>query len=657
MDGIGGKHLTLYGLGKTATATINNCEMGVYAYSLQPLTEVWISDCNMREVMNGVELNERGTGNFTQANIKDNYVGCTKFLTSIKTFSTGIEIKDPSIAYSYFNIDNNDIDLDQPEGYSPVFNPTVLPTGIQVTTTNNTTMSGVMVLDITANTIHSIKGQYGIFCTNTENTTISTNHVSNDLIMTVSTHPLVGIIVHGGVSNTITCNVVTQNNSPSLSSGILGWESPDVVISENSLVDLVGHIFMADDNGTNCSISYNDFAIDPLSPGNGLGIYYSNALTGPQYLKGNDWAGDFLNGAYYSTGSGTFTYCMSLYHVSLGANVDNSTNPIYQGPLLSCGDWFTVLEEDEEDFICGDDHNEQRAFSKNEADLNLAEGGSEQLSPGYRWTAELGLYQKFTEHSDLVEGDETIIAFLEAQAGGPVAQMYDTRQGINAVTLIGASLADDIENIVTQLRENETASLSLLDQLATDPNVAPELATLSALSGEFEAQLVEYLNAANSEAASAAVEASTNNSLIDCNSLPCILERYINGLYLETQFINPRNLNIDELEQVRDIALQCSAEAGAAPRLAQAWYYLLTGERINNNCLSFVPEVIGERQAKSRPADISQDLYLQPNPAGSSVTIYTSPHLQGGICTIENLWGKVIFQEKILSETMIRSAG
>lgn len=181
VDGVGGKHFTLNGLGKTATATINNCELGVFAYSSQPFTELWVSDCKMLEVMNGVELNERGTGNFTQANIKDNYIGCTNFLTNIETLSTGIEIKDPSIAYSYFNIDDNDIDIDQPEAYTPFVDPTVMPTGIQVTTTNNTTTSGVMILNITANTIHLIKGNQGIICENTENTTIAGNQISNDL--------------------------------------------------------------------------------------------------------------------------------------------------------------------------------------------------------------------------------------------------------------------------------------------------------------------------------------------------------------------------------------------------------------------------------------------------------------------------------------------
>lgn len=459
--------------------------------------------------------------------------------------------------------------------------------------------------------------------------------------------------MHGGISNAITCNTVTQNNFWAVIIGIGVWESPDVLVSENTANDLYSGISMLGDNNTSCILSYNDLNDDPLNAAVGTGLFYRDALTGPQYLQGNDWIGDFINGSRYIAGASSYTYCNSRYHVSPGANVDNTTNPVNQGSPQSCGNWFNVIDETETDYTCGDNNSSERMFSKNEADLDLAGGGTVALSPGYRWTTELGIYQKFTEHPELVAGDETIIAFLEAQAGEPVAHMYATRQELNTVTVPGSSLAGDIENTLAQLRVNETGTAALLDQLDTDPAVAVELAALSAEAEVLEAQLAEYLSTAGSEAVSSAFEASANNSSIDCNSLPCTLERYLNGLYLETQIITPRALTADELEEVRDIALQCPAEAGAAPRLAKAWYYLQTGERLYNTCSSFVPEPeIEERQRKPVQTDVTQEVSLLPNPAGNSVTLKVPAELQGGRYAIKDLWGRVLLQQKIVAETV-----
>ena len=649
-DFSGGKYFIMYGLGKNGTPTIDNCERGIYAYTNQLLTSVSVLNCRMTEVSNGIELEEQGNGNFSKATIKDNYIGCTNYLANIKSLSTGIEIKDPNLAVSEFNIDGNDIDLDQPEAYSPGVDPLILPTGIRVVTVNNSTMTTVMSLAISLNNIHMINGHQGIVGENVENADISGNKVLNDVVIN-DFLALFGIYIKGGSYNAITCNNITQTTGVASIIGIAVEGSPRATVSENSILDLFSCISMLDNSGTRCDISYNDIAHTPLNPAGSVGIFYFQALTGPQYLQGNDWSGDFTNGAQYNQAIPTsYSYCDSRYHISPAANVDNATNPVITNTTEACGNWFTVLDETEPDYECGD-IKEEKKLGKNEADLHLAGGGTSELSQGYQWTTEMGLYEDFTEHPEWIEGDEIIMAFLEAKANEPVAQMYNARKEIDAISVVALALSADIENTVAQLNENVETSIALLDLMDTDPDVSAEFAALGAQAEEWKQQLHDYLGLALSDAVVNASIASENNNAIACATLPCTLERYINGLYLETQVLSPRALTDAELEEVREIGLSCPAEAGAAPYLAQSWYYLQTGARLQNNCSSYLPEM-EERQNQPKRSDLAQDLSLFPNPACSSASLRMPVSLNGGVVSIKDMWGKLLLKQKISEEIM-----
>lgn len=657
VDNLGGKRLNFVGLGKeNLLATISNCERGVYAQTTKPFSEAYVSDCKMLEVQNGVEYDATGAGNFTEGRVTDCYIGCTKYLPNIKMRTTGIEIKDPNIAYSDFQIKNNTIDVDQPEGYTingQFLLKQVTPTGIAVVGMHLPTSNNAMALNIGNNIIDLVKGAQGISLTNAANAIVANNQVMHDMSIFDPTADLFGVASYAGVSNTFTCNSFYQSNTNGSSIAGFGCEdSPRITISQNYAENAFGGIVIVGQNETDCVVSYNDLWYDLNIPfGNEVGIRYINAQTGPQYLKGNDWLGDFDFGAQFS--GSAFSYCNSRYHVSPQANVGNVTNPIDPGTLMDCiegsDDWFTIVELPENDLTCDGSTNVTSSFFKNEADLNLAGGGTLGLSTGYKWSSEMGLYRKFTDYPELVAGDPVISGFLQLQQTQPVAAMYGIQQNIRDIEgNIPSSLMDDIVDELTLIRANEVNMLNLLADLEIDPSAWSAFMLLSAESENLE-QLFEsnQLAALNNMALNATTVQSANNS-VTCSDLPCTSEQYIFDLYLETQIITPRLLTSTELEAVEAIGLYCPSDAGNIVYMARAWYYMQTGEMLNDTCGSFVPQP-EDRNAQRQPV-MEGGLLLVPNPANGSVQVAMSPKKSDGVLILTDLWGRTHYQRAIPEE-------
>jgi len=646
IDNVGGKRLNFVGLGKeNALATINNCERGVYALSTKPATEAYVSACRMTEVQNGVELDESGTGNYAKGSVNGCYIGCTKYLPIIKMRSMGIEVKDPNIAYSNFNINNNTIDADQPEAFIFPVNPNIIPTGIMVTAMHSQTSNNAMALSIGTNVIDLTNGQNGIVVVNVANANIIGNEITN------TTEPQAGAVfrfiwVFGGFNNSVVCNIAT-NFLDDLHEigGVICEGTLNVKVSKNTLTNQQVNLAFVNDNGTDCTVSYNDLT-QTFFPNNGASIVYNEARTGPQYLQGNDWVGGFSS-AQFGQGGGAFSYCESLYHVSDQANIHD----VLFGAPMSCDGipgnepWFTILEVMEDDFTCSN-LSGNGTPTKNAADLHLA-GGGLSLSPGYKWTGELELYRKFTENPNLTIGDAVINGFLQAQQGQPVAAMYGVRNSINGIEgNISASLLSNIQNTLAQLEANEASLLALLESIETDPNGLASFTTLSAQTAALEQLLQTYLaSASSSMALSAAYVQSTNNS-ISSSALPCAAERYINGLYLETQVIAPRALTATELQAVSQIGTSCPEYEGSAVYLARALYYLQTGAMLEANCSSFAPPYNGGERNKLTLNSLDY-FTLMPNPADGNVQINLGVNQSESTLFLSDLWGRLILQRKI----------
>ncbi|HAD13018.1 MAG TPA: hypothetical protein DCF33_11355 [Saprospirales bacterium] len=656
VDNIGGKRLNFVGLGKdNPLATISNCERGVYAQTTKPFSEAYVSNCKMLEVQNGVEYDATGVGNFTDGRVTDCYIGCTKYLPNIKLRTTGIEIKDPSIAYSDFQVNNNTIEVDQPEGYTvngQLLLKQVTPTGIAVVGMHFPTSSNAIALNIVNNYINLLKGAQGISLTNEANANVVSNQILHDNSIFDFSADFFGIGVVGGASNTLICNSFHQTNPNGANIAGFGCiESPTMTISQNYAESAFSGIVFAGQNETDCVVSYNDLLFDLTLPiGGATGISYLDARTGPQYLRGNDWFGDFDFGAKFSPAPNGFSYCDSRYHLSPEANVANGINPVDVGQMQNCGSWFTIEEVPEGDLTCGGSTNLTSSLSKNEADQNLAGSGTLGLSPGYKWSSEMGLYRKFTDHPYLVAGDPVITGFLQMQQQQPIAAMYGIQNSIRALDgSIPSGLMDNIQDVLAQMATNEENKLALLAGMDNDPNAWASFANLSTESENLESLMEIYLASVSSGLAQSAAAVQSANSSVTCSGLPCTSERYLFGLYLETQIIAPRALTSTELEAVEAIGLYCSAEAGNVVHLARAWYYMQTGELLNYTCGSFVPEI---EERNSLPTSVAvSSLLLTPNPAGESIQVTMPAQNSGGLLFLTDLWGRIVYQRGIPAET------
>ncbi len=652
IDAVGGKQFVLTGLGKEAAPTITNCEQGVFIYTTNQATSASVSQCRMEEVQNGVEFLE-GTGlgvlgNFSRGTVMNCYIGCTKYFGNIKKRSTGIEFKDPNIAYSNINIGNNTIDVDQPGAFSPTVIPNILPSGITIMAMHNQASNGGMLLNISFNKVNLIAGVNGITVENVVNANIS----NNEIVKTKESQEVYRCIsVVGGLNNSITCNVATnipQGGPVGVPVGIICESSLNTQISQNTIKDMASCLALRFDNAEDCVISYNNFENSDPTIIQGTGIYYFDAITGPQYLQSNYWLGDFAFGGFYEHGPQGFPYCDSRYQVSLGANVANSTNPVVSTLIEPCGNWFSV-DGTEYRYICGVAPDDDGTLAKNEADLNLASGGTFSLSPGYKWSSDMNLIRKFTENPTLAAGDAIINGFLQAQQSQPVAAFYGVRNSINAIEgSASPALLSNIQNTIAQLESNEADLLALLESIDSDPNALVSFTTLSAECDVLDQTLQNYLAAALSSMMLSAVAVYNNNNSISSPTLPCDSERKINGLYLETQIISPRTLTAAELEDIRQIGLNCSKDASSVVYLARAWYYLQTGTMLNPPCGSFAPNMEGGERINQLQSELVKELVLTPNPTNGSVTIIPPADLGEYTLIITDMSGRLLFQRMIL---------
>lgn len=651
IDNIGGKRLVFTGLGKESPlATITNCERGVYVNTTKPLTEAFVSSCRMLEVQNGVEMEETEAGNFAKGWVNNCYISCTKYLPNIKMRSTGIEIKDPNIIYSNFNTSWNDIDVDLGSLSDPM---AVLPTGIHLAAMHNQASNSAMLLNISNNQIKVLSGINGITVENVVNGNISGNTV---MITAIFPDQFRAIGVAGGTANVITCNILSAapQGNIGIYGGVVCEASTNISIDRNTITDLTTGIAFRFDSETSCFVSNND--IFQVATTNAAGITYKDAQTGPQYLQGNDWFGDFFAGALYHQDPASFTYCNSFYNVSPEANVANVINPALISnvtPPQNCdnipGDdaWFTVLEVPEGDYSCGGSTAGGAAY-KNEADLNLAGGGTLVLSPGYRWSSEMGLYRKFTENPDLAIGDAVIAGFLQAKQGQPVAAMYGVRNRANDIEgSISPALLSNIQNTLLQLEANEVGLLVLLQSIDTDTNALASFTTLITQAEVLEQTLQNYMASALSSMAQYATSVQNSNNSISCSTLPCTAERYINGLYLETQVISHRSLTASEFEAVRQIGLNCPNDAGSIVYLARSWYYLQTGVSLDPPCGSFMPPLSGGDRNSQPKAESAIDLVLIPNPADDNLEVRIPANLKESTLLITDIWGRLLLHRKV----------
>jgi len=650
----GKKALNVYGLGKSANqTTINNCERGIYAETNSTLVQVNIVDCKILEVQNGIEMTTGPAGDFRKGTVKDNYIACTKYLPNIKQRSIGILWTDPNNRFSDFTIEGNDILVDQPEAYTPNVDMNILPTAINAVCMQNQAITPGMILLINRNVISLIKGHQGIVVENVANTRINENTITHDNVGYLDPAEI-GIWVLGGFMNTVGCNTATQlDPSGTRFVGFACEASPNMTMTQNTADNALAAFSFVGDNGTSTFNQFNNLNYTFPPPPNTLtGLYYNLSQTGPQYMHGNNWNGDFDIGALFATGLGSFPFCNSLYHVSQGANIANGINPVMQGNAISCNgiptNWFTVLELDENDFDCTFQSPQAASPVKNQTDVNLAGGNLQSLSAGFRWSSALGLFGKFTEHPNLIAGDPVIGSFLQAQQGQPVANTYSTRIALSGLeSSVNTGLKLDIQNLMAQLVTNEANLTILLEATETDPQAIADYQTLSSQNEALAQSLQSLMGTAAAEIAANATTLRNSNNAIACTDLPCQLERTLTNMYFDTRFIAARALTANEQATMLQIANDCPRDAGNAVYLARAWYYLETGTMVSTNCGSYMPPLVPVDRNDDSAEKTLLGFQMVPNPAHDLVELKLAFAPEQANIVVMDIWGRPVLQQHL----------
>lgn len=611
------RDITITGLGKNSAYMVRDCERGIYATASSP-NRVNIKDCRIEKVQSGIVLETLSwPGALNEAIIEDNYIDCSRYfsLTPTQQTSTGVEIRHPNFSRCSISIQRNDIYINQTAAFPPLENMVIFPTAIRIVALlpQNGVANSSTNIQIKGNVIELIAGYRGILLNNCANTLVDDNqiHSSNSI-----NHQQIAIQVEGGINNILSCNTVSSL-TPII--GIFLNSSVGFTMDANTVTDMFSCISIANDNGTDCVVGSNNIISENVHI---VGLFYNNALTGPQYLQGNIWDGTFTTGAGYQHGPGSHTYCNSRYHVSPTANIaGNSSNIVFVDvPDPTCGNWFTVLNTSEESHECVPPFNNPD-IRLNEADQRLASsGGTSSLSPGFRWSGEIGLYRKFTERPDLIGNDSIISTFMQNQANQPVALTYTTRD--NFVNIFNdTDLENDIEPLQQQTDIIRTDMADIQDQVTIDSlawldwsewnDLADSLQTAAQLLAEQFSTLLE----------GTAANLQTENNSIVCNDQPCLNEQYLRDLFLETRVVNPRGLTFSEQTQIRTIATTCPGEGGPAVFLARSWHYSLVGEIVTDSCSSPLPgSLLEERSMENDLFEVTR-LTVLPNPADARTSI------------------------------------
>lgn len=627
------------GLGKEGAPTIHNCEMGIH-FTVKNLNSFQVTNCRMEEVQTGILVDALpGNGFITQGNISNNHIECTKYLGNLQTISTGIQIDHPNINNSTFSVRYNDIIMVQPGAFNIDQNyivPGIDPTGIRIIGLASPSHPGEsMSINVTDNNVELKKGILGICMENISSGNIFHNIVNNRQAIFDLDHLFAGIKVTGGTNNSVTCNWVAQNTVGTFV-GIVIFGSIDVILSTNRTTDLLGSFSLVYDNGTNCDISYNDFQAYNV---NQTGLFYSETRTGPQYLRGNDWLGTFASGATFKQGAGAFTYCSSLYTVSPDANIGGSSgNPIDAGTFESCGYWFTI-DGTEDDVTCLDPN---REYKKNNADLEIANGGAQLLSPGYAWSAEMGLYQKFTDHPELIGSDRSLQNFLQAADKSPIAGVYNIRKQYSELDKITPAVDESIQQSLAA-QTDLTNNLINLDQKGANAfSPTGQWATLSEQLSLLQQSQDILMTEVLEQRAKKAQDIIDNIHAVQCDGQPCANELFFYELYLETQILHPRELTKREFNQLRSLAASCPGEGGPVVFMARSLLFLLTGESVETQCPNGIPQLSGFERSADASGTNSSDLQLMPNPANSGVTILLPDHSDGAALLVQDGFGRTV---------------
>lgn len=459
-------------------------------------------------------------------------------------------------------------------------------------------------------------------------------------------------------------NVLVENNTVGnfTGFGIYNVESPDNdircndVSSINGLRSIYNHLSAnmlmeynrtdATDQGISISNASNNSTITCNQIGShDIGLYYDAlAVTGPQLFgsisAGNTWTGTYANWAAYNANP--------MYGISQFFYRTGEINPGQVFPPL----WFTLVPNG---VTCeeGCPHAQEQERMVTALDLQISEDstGAAGLTDYLLKTA---LYRDLLNYPQLLQSNAAIQNFYDnfgATNGGILTAMDKT--------IADAALPDAGQQAEWNAAQNELTAaftaLAILDSLAQTGEADPEddqgaeraalmqqiLAAQTTLDNIYNANLT-----ARAEAAPGLLQ--TLNGL-DAQTPYEANQRDLDRLILKTGFVDliPSN---DQIEQILQIAQQCPDQGGPAVDQARAWYYLLTGTRLESAC-----EGADERKIQDFPTGEQQQiLIINPNPANDRIVIrLTNVNSRSSFDRLEiaDPSGKVVWTKSVSRET------
>ncbi|MBN8682698.1 MAG: T9SS type A sorting domain-containing protein [Chitinophagales bacterium] len=645
-DSKGNKTLQL-----THTVIVRNTEKGILAVSNRQGTAVKMKEVEMYNVQNGIELTERGLGNFLYGNIFQCTIECTRYFGRIEQTSVAINIKDPYPLSSQFSVYRNTIKVKQDDYYS--FLPgvpnylNIQPTGILYTSIASVQSSMFnSLVRISENDLRMDKGHFAIWADNTVGAIINQNDIVYPDGFNNFSAPMSGITNIGGRRNFIYCNeVAVDGDEMSYVQGIGAASNTDVAIVSNILKNNLSGISLNQDNGTLCYIHGNQFEKSPTSNNNTIGIFYPNTITGDQVLQGNQWFGDFDFGAY----SNTSNYCLSKYYVTNSANVNNLINPVDAFVKRDCDQsgvddpWFETISANETFDACMFPPFIADEYATTDSDIKLADGYSQSLPSGMQWSALTNLFDKL-ENGSSIQSNPDLLNFYNTHNNDEIGQMVVARnfyENSNYFLYLLDSVRINhqyVDSLLSQLR----ALVSVTNITSGKIAILQQIDSLNVINESLESFL-------NADLETLHLGAMLQFQNVECNSTPCQTEQYIADLFNDAVLVNKRQLDSTELASIKNLASLCEEEYGPSILSARAWYFIETGTRIASGCPTYQIPILQDRSEErvDKSVNTSKAFSISPNPANNVITIEVPEKVFGSTLFLYNIYGQLLLQREI----------